>query len=410
MSIQQMGAVVLSLLLVLAGGSLADAVQNGTETETATGNGSDAVEISSCTVLDEPGRYVLTRDLAPTGGVEYESPWFGAATGCLIVAQHLDAGEFVVDGDGHSITGANVEARTDAGRAVGAGVVIDETAATVTDLTVTGWETGVRSWGVTTVDGVTAVENGVGLALEVAPRAVTDSAVSHNDRTGIVAAGRSPGAAPTAVDVAIERNVVTRNGGTGVELYGLRGGRVADNDVSENGGTGLDARESEDLTVTRNRFAANGEHGAAFAGRFFANGASVTHNRLVDNVGSGVRVDGDLGVEIRRNLIAGNGVGVSSVPHDPNASTDPDVPPSPPYRAYVNATHNYWGAETGPASVADPDAPFADPATGALACGDGDAVTEGLTPGVSGVHFDPYLADAPPTPTDPADGDDGIER
>ena len=58
--------------------------------------------------------------------------------------------------------------------------------------------------------------------------------------------------------------------------------------------------------------------------------------------------------------------------------------------ATLNATRNYWGAESGPSSANDSDAPFADPVTGTLADGEGDIVSEHpKEPGVSNVHFDP---------------------
>lgn len=396
MHTRQAAVVALAALLAFAGAGPAVGAPESAENAPAT-------EVSSCTVIQEPGRYVLTRVLAPTGGVEYESPQFGALKGCLVVAQHLGEGEFVLDGNGHTIGGANVGERTDDGRAVGAGVVADETRVTVTDLTVTGWEAGVRSWAVTTVDGVTAIGNGVGLSFTLAPRAVTNSVVSKNDGAGIVAAGGSPIGGATAFTLLIEGNVVEKNGGTGVGLGSIWDGRVADNDISKNDGTGLSVAESRNLTVTENRIAKNGGHGAEFSGQFFANEATVTRNLFEKNAESGVHVHGDLGVAIHENRFEKNGVGVSSTVFDRDAPRGPDVPPLPPYRQYVNATGNYWGDEDGPASAADPDAPFADPETGALACGDGDAVTESATPGVSAVRFDPYLAEAPPTAED---GDD----
>ena len=398
MHIWQIEAIVLSILLALAGGGpIVDAAETGAAQE------SDVAEISSCTVIEEPGHYVLTRDLAPTSGIEYQSVQFGAASGCLIVAQNFD-GEFVVDGNGHTISGANVEERTDDGRAVGAGIVVDETpSTTVSDLTVTGWETGVDSRGLITVDGVTATENGAGLFLDFAPEAVTNSVVSKNDGAGIVAAGNSLGQSPTVVDLVIEGNVVEKNGETGVSVSNALGGRIADNDISNNDGTGLSVRESQDLTVTENRVSKNGGHGAEFGGRFFANEVLATHNFFEKNGESGVHVDGDFGVEIHENHFEKNGVGVSSTTFDRGEPRDSDLLPIPLYEEYVNATGNYWGAENGPASVADADAPFADPVTGRVACGDGDAVTEGSTPGVSAVRFDPYLTEAPPTA---ADGDD----
>lgn len=59
--------------------------------------------------------------------------------------------------------------------------------------------------------------------------------------------------------------------------------------------------------------------------------------------------------------------------------------------ATLVAQLNAWGADSGPSSPSDPDAPFADPLSGDLADGGGDTVSEGATAGVSNVIFDPWL-------------------
>lgn len=61
----------------------------------------------------------------------------------------------------------------------------------------------------------------------------------------------------------------------------------------------------------------------------------------------------------------------------------------------VNATGNYWGESNGPSSPKSANGTLEDPETGAPANGSGDAVSEGSEPGVSNVHFYPYLSVQP---------------
>jgi hypothetical protein len=71
--------------------------------------------------------------------------------------------------------------------------------------------------------------------------------------------------------------------------------------------------------------------------------------------------------------------------------SDPGYPgDEPPMQAEVTATDNYWGAANGPSSFGNPEEPFVDPETGRPADGDGDAISQGLEPGVSNVRFDPF--------------------
>lgn len=70
---------------------------------------------------------------------------------------------------------------------------------------------------------------------------------------------------------------------------------------------------------------------------------------------------------------------------------------NPPYAVLnedddlVNATNNYWGADSGPSSPGGET--VTDPVTGAVANGSGMPVSEG-------VHFDPYLTQPPENETD----------
>lgn len=111
---------------------------------------------------------------------------------------------------------------------------------------------------------------------------------------------------------------------------------------------------------------------------------TIDDSRFVDNVfGVDVReVAAAATVEIRDTRFVGNDAfGVFN-----QDRTDPED--------VVDAEGNFWGAGNGPSSTEDPDAPFEDPfVPGSFADGDGDAVSEGATPGVSNVHFTPFLGE-----------------
>lgn len=128
-----------------------------------------------------------------------------------------------------------------------------------------------------------------------------------------------------------------------------------------------------------------------------ANGnVSVERNVFSDNYVAGIKINdlaersvrdvcGDARVReagnltAHRNVFSGNGAGI--------LSEETEV---------VNATHNYWGAASGPSSAADGNAPYIDPVTDALADGDGDAVSQTPgTVGLSNAHFDPWLGQRP---------------
>jgi hypothetical protein len=118
---------------------------------------------------------------------------------------------------------------------------------------------------------------------------------------------------------------------------------------------------------------------------------------------------GDLDVE--RNTITDNRVGVSAAYVDEDAmrvgnntisgNSEFGVRVTDSDGAVLDARNNSWGDPSGPSSgpADDSDAPFTDPVTGTLADGSGDAVSEGDTPGVSNVRFDPVAEDDGPEPT-----------
>jgi parallel beta-helix repeat protein len=190
--------------------------------------------------------------------------------------------------------------------------------------------------------------NGIFLAGE-------DSVVRGNTITGgdngiVLGVDRS------ARGTVVEGNHVS-DANRGILVFRTVAGRIADNTITRNDvGIHIGAERSSDV-VTNNE---------------------ITENRI------GVRVvSEDAQIDLVRNVIADNTeFGVE------NTATDGFV---------FDARSNYWGAATGPSSAPadDANAPFADPVTGALANGDGDAVSEGQTPGVSNVRFDAFLSTPP---------------
>lgn len=140
------------------------------------------------------------------------------------------------------------------------------------------------------------------------------------------------------------------------------------------------------VTIQNCTVHSNAERGLR-VGRMSA--ATVAETRIVAN---DVGVEGHAtqqGVTLENCHICRNeraGVDAASSP----ASDDPEEP-EPAFPGRVTAVENYWGASSGPSSLGDPGEPYEDPETGRPANGDGDAISEGIEPGVSNVHFDPFL-------------------
>lgn len=209
----------------------------------------------------------------------------------------------------------------------------------------------------------------------------------------------------------VRNNVVRDNTGTGIRLDGayvgaaaattVAGNRIVDNEA------GVVLTEVGDVTVSGGVIRDNNRSGVVLDR---VGTVTVARTRVVDNRGDGVAVVGPgpdwtaTEVTVRDSILVRNRDGVS-VSADANAEVvsirDSFVAGN---RAFgvsndadgvVDATDTYWGASNGPGSdESDPDAPFADPVTGTLAAGGGDAVSEDPSePGVSNVRFDPYLTD-----------------
>ncbi|WP_276300887.1 right-handed parallel beta-helix repeat-containing protein [Halorussus lipolyticus] len=203
---------------------------------------------------------------------------------------------------------------------------------------------------------------------------VTSNSVRGNALHGIRVEG-SP-------QTGIGNNTIVANRLGGILLEDSPASLLSNNDVSahlkraDNTSTGLELRgDYRNVNVFDNGFqdnwvgveVANGSHGPA-----------IRSNRIETNNYAGVLLEAGAPanrVQIHNNNLGGN-VEYGVYNHEDNA--------------VVNATGNYWGEASGPSSnSSDSDAPFEDPDTGALASGNGSAVSEGSTAGVSNVQFDP---------------------
>ncbi|WP_254536293.1 right-handed parallel beta-helix repeat-containing protein [Halomarina litorea] len=318
---------------------------------------SSATELSSCTAIDESGEYVLTNDIGDGVGA-------GNAPddACLRVA----ASDVTIDGNGHTIAGDGSKT----------GVLFEVTSGhRLSDVTVTGWEDGVAlsSSSSTTISGATITDNArYGIrAVDATDATLTGSTVSGNE-LGIY---YEISADASVVDSDISDN---RKAGIAAADSGVT---VRDSTVEANGGPGIDGLHTT-FTVVETTVADNEGDGVSVD----TGEVSVDRSVLVDNAGHGLHVadsgDGivDPSGEIHVSIIDGNGgMGVAAE----------DV--------VVDARRNWWGADDGPSSAADADAPFEDPSTGLLADGNGQSVSEGASAGVSNVRFDPYYVQDPRT-------------
>lgn len=94
----------------------------------ATGSGTQATEIDSCTTIDQPGRYVLSADQTYSGTI--------GSTACITVV----ADDVVIDGQGRTFDGRGISNTTGIRVAGGENVV-------VRDLVVADWHYGVHYLG-----------------------------------------------------------------------------------------------------------------------------------------------------------------------------------------------------------------------------------------------------------------------
>ncbi|WP_129113093.1 right-handed parallel beta-helix repeat-containing protein [Halegenticoccus tardaugens] len=228
--------------------------------------------VGTCTVIDEPGRYVLARNLTNA-----------SAGSCLTIT----ADEVHVDGGGHEVDAAfdeRADDPSDPREGVGVAVGGDESVenVTVSNLTATDWETGV------------AYENASGGELrnvEVRSSA-TGVAFSDTDDSRI-----------KAVAVADARE------GDAVVLRSSDGNRLVDNTVSDNdftsiaGNAGGVALSASSDNVIRNNTLAESNAGVRLDESSDDNEIVGNDLRIVEMGGVAIRADGSGGTEIRENEI-----------------------------------------------------------------------------------------------------------
>jgi hypothetical protein len=399
-----------------------------------------ATTVEQCRTISEPGVYELESDLTD----DADSP-----NACI----EIESDDVVIDGNGHNVTNPDKfqsDTRTLYGvRASGVENV------TVTNLTA-------KHYGYTYAKGTGLLfENASDVTLRdvtsfsswngIGVRNTTD--VTVRDATW-VGGGISTGVPQSGTGLALSNveNASVRGGtldswNLGLSVERSANVRVADVQFNPDGNAldfrnGIEVRTTDSATIRNNTFnfmtsgAVTLERGAGnvtVAANRFVNGSegvtvqvfdagsgpNVVRNNEFTSNGHGVEVlstTSPLYVEENRFVRNGDAVTVERsgvctnareggqlvVAHH-NAFVNNSVGIDNEGRDVVNATHNYWGAESGPSSVTDSDRPFGerdddlpleDPVTGALADGEGDAVSEfdeENESGTSNVHFDPWL-------------------
>ncbi|QLD90810.1 right-handed parallel beta-helix repeat-containing protein [Natronomonas salina] len=227
-------------------------------------------QITSCTVIDEPGDYQLANDITA------DSP-----TECIEVR----GVEATIDGNGNAIVGPGATGDRDPPNS---GIVVNQST-TGTDLTVQnvnieGWDHALFTDYVTgpvTVESSEIRDNGVGVSASYADQTtITDTVIEDN---GVGFMGSSP------TGVTLSEVTVQNNNGSGFSTTESRDVEIESSTFSDNAGAGImvggraGTFTFSDITVTGNE-----NHGiGAFADgeRITIDGATVS-----DNGGTGIGV------------------------------------------------------------------------------------------------------------------------
>ncbi|WP_205849558.1 right-handed parallel beta-helix repeat-containing protein [Natronorubrum bangense] len=280
--------------------------------------------------------------------------------------------------------------------------------------------------------------------------AVTNNTVRDNDGTGISAdgviagnhvegSGGNGGIVSGADDAEIRNNTVLGNEG----IYGIRVSTatsviVERNDVEDNDGIGIQLNSVSDAVVEENTVANNDEDGIDLNGvsdvEMFGNDVSAHTDFVGISSAAGVTVDADGAVTIESNTIEDNRDGLriesagsgditvasnwilnnnNGVLIEPDADhitvTENDIAGNSVYglrydgdASTLEATNNWWGAESGPSTTGN-DEPFVDAEdTDVVADGDGDEIHADSGP----IQFAPF-ATAPQSDGDDPEESDG---
>jgi|AntDeeMinimDraft_5_1070356.scaffolds.fasta_scaffold00165_10 hypothetical protein len=305
------------------GSDEATATDGGNDTETPNESADDG-SLTSCSVIDEPGQYELTGDVAGSGT-------------CLVV----EASDVVLDGNGHTVAGSgsgtgiqvaggvsgvtvrNVDV-TDWGVAVAlGGSGASGPTANLVEVRATDSDTGVR---LTEADGsamqaVTARDNDDGVVLvDTADVQASDVTVDGNDDTGLwLARGVS--------DSSFSIVQATDNGDRGIHVAtGAVNNFVGDATVTDNGGPGVEFADSSDNVLADSRVERNGGPGVL---SYPAGGDRLENVQLGDNGDGAYRDQAERAGAVADTVTLGGGASVQfdqGVTHLASAGTPDSLP------------------------------------------------------------------------------------
>ena len=328
----------------------------------------EPTEITECTTIDESGEYKLGSDIDGTGD-------------CL----RIDTAEVVLDGNGHIVQGDES----------GTGIECGEAGPVIRNLTVRGFETGIRgALSGPRLENVTVEDNtGDGIEFDDGYISCSGCTLQRNGGAGF-STGWDSEAELTNCEVRenegqaivggtdaflLDNCVVADNGGPVAVPPSFAEQRIVDTEIRNSASAGLKIIGSD-------------------AG-WLGNALTVQNCTIRDNEGPGIEHESSF-LEVRECTIGGNQDGYRgsysqqwrTVLRDNNIEGNDEygVAFEKWYRDDadpIDARENYWGAQTGPSSKGEP---LEDPETATLADGDGDAIAEGPEAGVACARFDPY--------------------
>ncbi|SFL58677.1 parallel beta-helix repeat (two copies) [Halogranum rubrum] len=247
-------------------------------------NGNNTVgpaEISSCTVIDEPGRYILTQDI--------EDPDANVCVDIQASDVHFDGNSYTVD------SGVNESVRTEVTEgpfpepqnvSVGIGIDTSESLSnvTVSNATVVNSIFGVYGTNLSDarVEDATASNNTFGVFINnSSDSVVTDSAAMDNVVDGIVF--ESLGGRPVSNNT-VSGSVTERNGALGIAVGTANDSMVSDSIARENGVDGILLFSTKDTIVTNVTTSNNGDAGIKLLS---GDGFASSNNTVVDATSTG---------------------------------------------------------------------------------------------------------------------------
>ncbi|NHN40138.1 hypothetical protein G9C85_00615 [Halorubellus sp. JP-L1] len=262
------------------------------------------VQIDSCTVIDEPGEYVLTADVEDsTAGV------------CIDIRSsdvHFDGDRHAVAGNlSHAGIGETIDGPSSQDR-VGVGVTVRSNErvenVTIHHVTVTNWSHGVLAENVTdaNVSGVHAFENGGGIVLDDANDVtVQESNASRNLALGVVVDARAGNR--TTNDVVVG-NELKDNGAFGAAVFSSSNATIANNTAFRNA-FGIYAFGVQNSTIAANSVWDN-RYGVVLEG-FRSNATNVADAVNVTDADAsaadlGVQPEAETATTARSNAVADN--------------------------------------------------------------------------------------------------------